>query len=79
MRILNPLKILSDDYKLSKMRRGADLAALRLMDVKVVIAAGRVDFLLQFSLQPHQLIRDLMLKGGGGLVSPFAFGGFAVG
>jgi len=30
-------------------------------------------------LQPHQLIRDLMLKGGGGLVSPFAFGGFAVG
>lgn len=43
-------------------RRGADQAAFRFEDVKIMVAAGLVGLALQFGLQPQQIAFEMKFK-----------------
>lgn len=59
-------------------RGGTDLAAFRLVDVKMMIRAGAIRPGVQFCLKLNQLIRDLVFKVRRWDAPAFALCGFAI-
>ena len=57
----------------------ADLTPFGFVDEEMAVSTGAILLAEKFILQGDEMIRQMMVKGGGGQSPPFAFGRFVVG